>query len=225
MGAQTDFRLFGPLHLLILAAIPAAGFLLSRRVHSWRKWAGAALMVNELIWYAYRLSTEGWRFPEAMPLQLCDLAVWLTVVAAFLPGGLAGEAAYFAGVGGSAQAVLTPDLWAPMLSYPTIYFFAAHGGVIAINMAFAMGGVTILRPGCVWRALGILNGWMVFVALFNWVYGTNYMYLCRKPASASLLDALGPWPWYILAGEVIAVAVFWLLWLPFQRKGRLAPAP
>ncbi len=222
---QTDFRLFGPAHWLIIAAIPAAGWWLGGRAHRWRKWMGAGLMVNELIWYAYRLSTEGWRFPEAMPLQLCDLALWLTVIAAFVPGKWVGEVAYFAGAGGSAQAVLTPDLWAPMLSYPTIYFFLAHGGVIAINVAFVAGGVTVLRPGCVWRTLGVLNGWMLFVGAFNWVYGTNYMYLCRKPASASLLDALGPWPWYILAGEAIAAVVFWLLWLPFQRQRRLAPPP
>jgi len=222
---QTDFRLFGPLHLAILAAIPAAGALLAKAIAAWRVRLGLLLAANELVWYAYRLTTEGWRFPEGMPLQLCDLAVWLTVAAAIRPRRLVSETAYFAGAGGSAQAVLTPDLWAPTLSYPTIYFFAAHGGVIAMNLALVLGGVTKLTPGCVWRAFGLLNGWALLVGAFNWVFGTNYMYLCRKPSSASLLDALGPWPWYILAGEAIAAGVFWLLWLPFQRKSGFAPPP
>jgi uncharacterized membrane protein YwaF len=44
------------------------------------------------------------------------------------------------------------------------------------------------------------------------------MYLCRKPKSASVLDLFGPWPFYILAGEVAAVVLFYLLWLPFSRR-------
>ena len=42
------------------------------------------------------------------------------------------------------------------------------------------------------------------------------MYLCGKPKGASLLDSLGPWPNYLLAGGVVALALFWLLWLPVR---------
>jgi uncharacterized membrane protein YwaF len=48
------------------------------------------------------------------------------------------------------------------------------------------------------------------------IYKTNYMYLCRKPEGASPLDYLGPWPWYIATGEVVALGLFALLWLPFR---------
>jgi uncharacterized membrane protein YwaF len=34
----------------------------------------------------------------------------------------------------------------------------------------------------------------------------------------SLLDYLGDWPWYIASGEFLAIALFYLLWLPFRKN-------
>jgi hypothetical integral membrane protein (TIGR02206 family) len=114
------------------------------------------------------------------------------------------------------MAVLTPDLWAAPLSYPTIYFFIEHGGVIASLLYLVWAGLARPRPGCVWRTFGLLNAYAALIGLFNWLFHTNYMYLCRKPSSASLLDLLGPWPIYIAGGEVTALILFWLLWIPFS---------
>lgn len=220
---SSDLRLFGPLHLLILSSAPAvaAAFAMvsrlspaiARRV---RYSLGAFLALNEIVWYAYRLQSEGFRFPDALPLQLCDLALWLTVVTLFTLHPLAFETAYFAGLGGSGMALLTPDLWAPVASYPTIYFFVAHGMVVASLLMILWSRQAMLRPGSVWRVFGVLNGYTALIAVFNAIFNTNYMYLCRKPAGASLLDFLGPWPLYIVGGEVVALLIFWLLSLISQ---------
>ena len=222
---QPYFRLFGAVHWMILAAIPAAAAGLAwatrRNPKPVRIGMGVFLLINELIWYGYRLRVEGWRFPEGMPLQLCDLALWMTIAAALSGRVWALELAYYAGIGGSSQAVLTPDLWEPFPSYPTVYFFLAHGGLIAIVLALIWGRIARPRPSSGWRAFAVVNVFAAAVGLFNFAFKTNYMYLCRKPPGASLLDAFGPWPWYIAVGESFALGLFLLLGLPFRRsKGK-----
>jgi hypothetical integral membrane protein (TIGR02206 family) len=221
---NTNFVLFGSVHLGILVSIPALAWIfarLSKRVpgvaNTVRVLLGTALLVNELIWYVFKARTNSWQFPGTLPLQLCDLILWMTVIAILLRVQWAFEFAFLAGLAGTSMAILTPDLWEPFPTYPTVYFFLAHGGIVLCVLYLWWSEQMRLRPGCVWRVLATLNVYALAIGLFNLAFHTNYMYLCRKPNSASVLDYLGPWPVYILGGELIGLLFFWLLWLPFRR--------
>jgi uncharacterized membrane protein YwaF len=50
--------------------------------------------------------------------------------------------------------------------------------------------------------------------------GSQYMYSMRKPETASALDLMGPWPWYLLTAQFVALLLFVLLYLPFAWQDR-----
>jgi len=215
-------RLFGPLHLALLAAIAAiaaALLVLCRRrpraARAVRLSLGWGLIANELVWWVFRYSHEGVHLRN-LPLQLCDVTLWATACACLTLSPRLVEFAYFGGLAGAGMALITPDLWTPWPSYPAIYFFVAHGGIVTAVAALVCGRIAPLGAGAVWRAFGWLLGYAAALGVFNLAAGTNFMYLCRKPASASALDLFGPWPLYLLPGAALALALFWLLWLPVR---------
>ena len=55
-----------------------------------------------------------------------------------------------------------------------------------------------------------------FVGLLDAITGADYLYLRAKPASATLLDLMGPWPWYIAWAALIGIALFLILDAPFR---------
>jgi hypothetical integral membrane protein (TIGR02206 family) len=174
---------------------------------------GIGLAANEFIWWCFRYSHEGIH-ANNLPLQLCDLTVWASVMACLtLAPGIV-EFAYFAGLAGAGMAVVTPDLWSPWPSYPAIYFFVAHGGIVIAVCVLVFGRISPLRRGAVWRTFGWLVAYACLVGAFDAVTGADYMFLCAKPKNASLLNALGPWPIYLIAAAGVALALFWLLWFP-----------
>jgi hypothetical integral membrane protein (TIGR02206 family) len=221
--------LFGLTHLSLIGIIAAACVLFSLLCR--RKYLparpvclaiGWGLVINELIWWAFRYSHEGLHLWN-LPLQLCDATLWMSALACLTRAPRIVEFAYFGGLAGAGMAVLTPDLWSPWPSYPAIYFFVAHGGIVLAVSVLVFGRIAPLAGGAMWRAFGMLLGYAAAVGAFNAIAGTNFMYLCSKPKGASLLDSLGPWPIYLITGAALALVLFWLLWLPVRPRTASRP--
>jgi hypothetical integral membrane protein (TIGR02206 family) len=228
---MSGFATFGPAHGAMLVAVPCVAAALaawarrrpalSRPI---RRVLAVLITANALLWYAW-VWQHGWVDPpHGLPLDLCDVVLWLTVYALVTLRPWALDAVYYLALAGSGMALVTPDVADPALpAFAIAEFFLAHGSVVAAALFLVFSGALRPRRGSWWRVLLWVNGYAAVVALVNARFGTNYMYLCEKPAAGSLLDLLGPWPWYLVGGEVVALVLFVALYLPFRLDRESSP--
>ncbi len=225
---RLNFRLLGPAHLLILGAVvslAAALALAERRLAPGTKWLriglGVVLLADSAFWYSYLAATGQRIFPSRIPLELCDLTLYLVAIALVTLSPAWFDVAYYWALAGSGMALLTPDLKGPFPSVVAIQFFVQHGLSVCGVLYLVWSGQARPRPGSVARTMIAVNVLAAFDGVFDWVFKTDYMYLCIKPASATLLSFLGAWPWYIAASEPVALLLFLLLYLPFGVRRRI----
>lgn len=182
----------------------------------------AILILQELSLNLWRLVNHTWSPATSLPLHLCGVSVILSAIMLVNKNFLLYEINYFWGLGGAIQALFTPDIGIygfPHFRY--FQFFVSHGSIIlaVLYMTWVHG----LRPQLksVWKVFGITNFYLVVIAGFNLLVGGNYLFICEKPIGGSLLDFLGPWPWYILSLEGVGLVSFLIYYLPWLIRDRL----
>jgi hypothetical integral membrane protein (TIGR02206 family) len=228
------FVLFGGLHLFILGTTIVLPFAMSRFTRRDRRprlarilaAALAVVLLSDRIfavalgYHEHRIT----RWADALPMHLCDWASIAVIITLVWRRQLLYELAYFWGLAGTLQAVLTPDLAEQFPNPFFISFFVEHCGII-VGVLFMTWGLGMRpRPGAVWRVFLWTQFYVVCAAGVNWTFATNYGYLTHKPVHSSLLDYFGPWPWYILSLEGLAVVLYTILYLPFWAGCRTASA-
>jgi len=222
------FDLFGPAHLFILGTVPGLAALLALIQRGlphdsrWLRFALAATLLLDSVLYYGHLAWHGQlTFPGHLPLELCDASLCLVIIALFTLNKTVYDLAYYGALAGATMALVTPNLWEPFPSFTTVQFFVSHGLIVTGALYLLWTRQARPRPGSVARAMLALNLFAAFAGAFDFIFKTNYMYLRAKPPNPSLLDYLGPWPWYILATEAVAWVVFLLLYLPYWKSGAL----
>lgn len=159
-----------------------------------------------------------------LPLHLCNFTNLLILTVLHYRSFRWFEVMYFWVFAGTLQATLTPDL---QHDFPHFYFFRYFIGHAGLILAIIYAVVVFeMKPNMhsVWKAFLATNVYMAFVSVINYAIDANYFYTCAKPRQATLLDALGEWPWYIIKGEVVTFLLYIILFLPFafQRKQKIS---
>lgn len=217
------FELFGAAHLAALAVLLALNLWLASFRHAGQavrariRWTLAIILwVNEIAWHLWNWAVGRWTIQTMLPLHLCSVLVWLSGWMLVRRSYRIYEFAYFLGIGGALQALLTPDLG--IYGFPHFRFFQtfiSHG--LIVTSAIYMTVVEGFRP--TWKSLGRvwlgIHLYMIPVFFLNRAIGSNYLMINGKPATPSLLDLLPDWPVYLLYVEAIGLVTALLLYLPF----------
>ncbi len=209
------------LTLLTITALGCLVLLACRCCQQSRRiWLGRALALS-LVAYAaaiyLRMAEEGELSPSyALPLELCHCVMLASVVSLIRPNRFASEIVYFCGLAGTVPAMITPDIGRGFPSWDYVQFYWAHGTVLLVVVYLLVGQGFRPQRSSMWRVFAAVNMYAVAVGAIDAVFGWNYGYLCEKPAHPSLMDYLGPWPWYLLSLEAVAIVAFWLLALPWR---------
>lgn len=211
---KADFVMFGLDHLAALLAV-ALGSAIAFRAGQAR-WAGIANAVAGVLFSGLAIGlwimrlNDGFQAGTDLPLFLCDVAFLLCVACFFRPHPLPLTLVAYWGLAGTLQAMITPDLPYAFPSKEYFLFFVGHG-VIVIAVFFLVGktrSANLLG----WRGIRTaFLGLLVYTAVVGTIDaagGWNYGYLYAKPGRASILDSLGPWPYYVVGALVLSLPFF-----------------
>ncbi|MDA8998166.1 TIGR02206 family membrane protein [Gammaproteobacteria bacterium] len=229
----SPFILFGNIHLITMALIASVAIFLplacknqSISNKSLISKIIAFIILSHVIISPYKdlyLLQNPYNWREILPIHMCDLSE--IFLATFLLGGpkILYKCAFFWGLAGASMAIITPDI--PVIDLDYAFFMIGHGMIIigimyaTISLGNRPYAKDILTVSAI-TAFVLLP----IVYLINLILGepANYWYLIAKPAGASLMDAFPEPPLHLLITTPLAIAMFYLIYIPYAIKDKLA---
>ena len=160
---------------------------------------------------------------HALPMQLCDWALFAVVAALLGRSQTCFELGYFWGLCGTLQALFTPAIARDLAWWRQLGFFLDHAGIVAGVLFLLL--VPKLRPRGLWRVLLWSEIYLATALLVNALTGANYGFLSHRPEQPSMLDFFpDPRGLYIAAINGIALLAFAAIYAPWWLADRLQRA-
>jgi hypothetical integral membrane protein (TIGR02206 family) len=215
----------------IAAVLVAAWLRPGRWIDHGARVIAVSVVLAEAGWWVINIVNGTWTVQWSLPLHLCEAGCFLVAAALWWRLRFAFEMSYFWGLGGTLPGLFTPNIPGHFPEPVYFQYYAQHG--LIVLGAFYLVIALHMRPvrRAVLRVSIATALYAVAVGIVDYFTNGNYLFLRDLPPTRTLLDYMGPWPWYIVTLAVAAIIVFNLLYLPFARSERgtalqePAPAP
>ena len=153
-----------------------------------------------------RYITGHYSIKKDLPLQLCSIGIYVSVIALLKKNQTAFELIFFWGLVGASQAIITPDSNLFELKTFFIYSQAYHGTLIFSVLWLIVKNSMRMEMKSISKVFLITNMVVVVVALINYLLDSNYMFLRVRPNSISPF-LVGEWPVYIIMVQLFSIVV------------------
>jgi len=215
-----NFEMFSRSHMMVLALfmlINAIIFLYRHKLNDskWRKTeiiTAISLIMIELINQIWMYMNGIWKLGRSMPLELCNIGLILCVILLLTRTKIVFELLFFIAILGATQAIFTPALTYDFPHFRFIHFFYAHMMVIWVSLYFMWAREYHLSFQSVIKLIVFLNLLLPVILYINKQADGNYWFLRHKPTEPSLMDLLGPYPWYIFSLEGLLIIFSVIIW-------------
>jgi hypothetical integral membrane protein (TIGR02206 family) len=181
-----------------------------------------ALLAFEVANRADKVAT-GQSFDTALPMHLCDWALFAVAAALWFRWQLGFELGYFWGLAGTIQALFTPAIDLANHWWRLFAFFFAHALIIVGVLHMLLTERRRPQPGAMWRVFVWSEVYVASALLVNAATGGNYGFLTHRPPQATLLDHFSDHRWlYIAQLNGLGLLLFAVLYLPWWISARRA---
>lgn len=222
---ENQFHMWNTAHVatIAIAILCVVGLLAFRQLltphrRAIRLTVGWTLLISHVSLDSWYFLTGEWDIRSSLPFELSSIATILCGVMLLSKNRFLLDIFYFIAIGSAVQAILTPELEFGFPQFRYIQFFLDHTLVIlAPLIMIGLYGYSITFRSLM-RAFFALNVIALVVYGMNKIFDANYMFLMHKPNTASVLDFLGPHPYYLLSLEVVTFVIFVILYVPFARR-------
>lgn len=224
LPAGVGFDWYGPGHwawlVVIIAACLGVGLLaprLSRRGQTVLQRtlcltsAGVVCAMELFFWFTGNMS------PQTLPLHLCSMAPFITVIHCFFRRDWLDQVVYSLCLPGAAAALLFPG-WSdyPLFSFMGLEGFLSHGLILAYGAAALACGRLRPRLTRLWKVWVFLAVVVPPVYWFDRRFDCNYWFInWSMPGSPLEFLARFGFPGYLIAYGLLALMVMVLLNLPW----------
>jgi hypothetical integral membrane protein (TIGR02206 family) len=179
-------------------------------------WISVIPFIGTFMLYPMAMIEGDFNIKEDLPLHLCR------ILALAVPFVIWKENRYWIGVFyfwimvGTLNANITPEVEFGFPHWSYFSYWMTHSFLVIIPLYYILVFGIRIEFRDFRNAFIMMNVFVLITLFFNSLLGSNYMYTMDKPPVDSLLDILGPWPGYLISGQLLAAALFYIAYLPFK---------
>lgn len=221
------FEPFSESHLITLAAAIACLILLPlfkkrfqppSKTFQWLRWIlFSLLLLSEISYQLWAITSGVWSFQGHVPLHLCGIASITAMIGLLTFNKTWIQISFFIGILPAFLALITPELPYDYQHYRFWKFFIHHTTipVACLFLAFSKPSAITLR------SVFFVYSLLIFYALaigfiVNPLSGANYLYLAQLPAASTPLSFFGDGIWYYTNLGLTAFIIFLLQYFTWR---------